>query len=93
MTLTDPREDLAEQSSFIGYLMGMAGLAQVVRALATNGGCRAELSGDADDVVHVLLGVASMGQAIDRLAESAAVQRECAPGAPPPDSATTRWLR
>ena len=26
MTLTDPREALADQSSFISYLMGLAGL-------------------------------------------------------------------
>ena len=34
MTLIDPREALAEQSNFIGYLLGEAGLGQVVRALA-----------------------------------------------------------
>ena len=29
MTLTDPREALADQSSFISYLVGLAGLARV----------------------------------------------------------------
>ena len=29
MTLTDPREALADQSNFIGYLLGLAGLGQV----------------------------------------------------------------
>ena len=34
MTLTDPREALADQSNFIGYLMGLASLGHVVHALA-----------------------------------------------------------
>ena len=37
MTLTDPRDALADQSNFIGYLMGLARLARVVHALAADG--------------------------------------------------------
>ena len=37
MTLIDPREALADQSNFIGYLLGLAGLGQVVHALAAEG--------------------------------------------------------
>jgi hypothetical protein len=37
MSLTDPREALADQSNFIGYLVGMAGLARVVHTLAADG--------------------------------------------------------
>ncbi|MET4431860.1 hypothetical protein [Mycolicibacterium sp. 624] len=97
MTLTDPREELAEQSSFIGYLMGLAGLAQLVRALAAcDGGPRPEPrphTEDADDFVYALLGVASLGQQIERLAESAAAQQRCAAVTPAPASANRRWLR
>ena len=56
MTLTDPREALAEQSSFVSYLVGLAGLARVVRALAADGDRRADPRRDADDFVHLLLG-------------------------------------
>ena len=92
MTLTDPRDALAEQSNFIGYLMGLASLGQVVHALA-DGEHRADTSRDADDFVHVLLGVASLGAAVDRLAESSPAQRHWAVTAPASDSTTTRWLR
>ena len=71
MTLTDPRESLADQSNFIGYLVGLASLARVVHALAADGERRAEQSREADDFVHVLLGVASLGEAIERMAKSA----------------------
>ena len=91
MTLTDPRDALAEQSNFIGYLMGLASLGQVVHALA-DGEHRADTSRDADDFVHVLLGVASLGAAVDRLAESSPAQRHWAATAPS-DSTNVRWLR
>lgn len=97
MTLTDPREELADQSSFIGYLMGLAGLAQLVRALAArDGGSSPEPcpdTQDADDFVHALLGVASLGQQIERLAEPAAAQQRCSAVTPAPASANRRWLR
>ena len=93
MMLTDPREALAEQSSFIGYLVGLAGLARVVHALAADGNRRADPPGEADDAVHLLLGVASVAEAIERLAESAPAQ-PCPPAAAsPPSSTNTRWLR
>lgn len=93
MTLTDPREALAEQSAFIGYLVGLASLGRVVHAMADDSDRRTDTSCDADDFVHVLLGVASLGKAIERLAETA-------PPAAHPETTTlqsdpviTRWLR
>ena len=93
MTLTDPREALADQSDFIGYLVGLAGLAQVVHTLAADGERGAGGPRDPDDFVHVLLGLASMGAAIDRLANSAMAQRTPTAEAPPSAAPTTRWLR
>ena len=71
MTLTDPREALADQSNFIGYLVGLAGLARVVHTLAADGDRRSDPPGDSDDFVHLLLGLASLGEAIERLANPA----------------------
>ena len=92
MTLTDPREALADQSDFIGYLVGLSGLARVVHTLAADGDRRAGGPRDSDDFVHVLLGLGSIGAAIERFANSAMAQQnptvEVAPAAP-----TTRWLR
>jgi len=94
MTLTDPREELADQSSFIGYLVGLAGLAQMIRALAAaDDGCRAVPPLDADDFVHALLGVASLGRSVERLAESAVAQQEYTAAAPTLTSPNMRWLR
>ncbi|MGH3273501.1 MAG: hypothetical protein ACRDNZ_04150 [Streptosporangiaceae bacterium] len=93
MTLTDPREALADQSNFIGYLLGLAGLARVVNTLAADGDRRAGGPRDSDDFVHVLLGVASLGGAIQRLANSATAQPNPTVEAPPPASTTRRWLR
>ena len=92
MTLTDPREALAEQSNFIGYLVGVAGLAQLVHTLAADGDPTRGSAVDADDFVHLLLGVASLGEAIERLAESALAQRLRA-SQPPPARRPGRWLR
>ena len=93
MTLTDPREALAEQSNFIGYLMGLASLGRVVRELAADGDAEAGSSRDADDFVHVLLGVASLGDAVEGLAESTPVQHHRAATSSATESTTTRWLR
>jgi hypothetical protein len=93
MTLTDPREALADQSSFIGYLVGVAGLARAVRALAADGDHREMQTREADDFVHVLLGLASLGEAVERLAESAPAQQNPRSPADSPTSTTTRWLR
>ncbi len=93
MTLTDPREALADQSNFIGYLVGLAGLARVVHTLAADGDRRAGGPRDSDDFVHVLLGLASLGAAIERFANSAVAQHNPTDGASPPAAPTTRWLR
>jgi F0F1-type ATP synthase epsilon subunit len=92
MTLTDPRGALADQSDFIGYLVGLAGHAQVVHTLA-DGDRRVKGPSDADDFVHVLLGFASIGAAIEHLANSAMAQHNQAAEAPPSATPTTRWLR
>jgi hypothetical protein len=89
MTLIDPRDALAEQSNFIGYLMGLAGLAEVVHQLA-DGDRRAEPPRDADDFVHVLLGIASLGQGIEQLAKPVPAQPDSQAAIP---SSNTRWLR
>lgn len=89
MTLTDPREELAEQSSFVGYLVGLAGLTRMVHELAADATGAGSFRG-ADDFVHALLGLASVGEAIERLAPP---DTQAAAPAPPEPLATTRWLR
>lgn len=85
MTLTDPRPALAEQSSLISYLMGIAAMAGMIDMLATDA---ARVSArPADDFVHVLLGVASLGKSIEHLVDPLAVA--CDPVPPEP----RRWLR
>ena len=93
MTLTDPRDALAEQSNFIGYLMGLSSLARVVQALATDGERLAGPTRDADDFVYLLLGLASLGDAVERLAESAPPARQQVASGPETASPNTRWLR
>jgi hypothetical protein len=93
MTLTDPREALAEQSSFVSYLLGLASLAGVVHALAADGVHRADAPRDADDFVHILLSFASLGGAVKRLAETAPGPRDCAAAPPSPTATNARWLR
>ncbi|MDR3658472.1 MAG: hypothetical protein P4L48_23320 [Mycobacterium sp.] len=92
MTLTDPREALADQSNFIGYLVGLAGLARVVHTLA-DADRRPGPHRDPDDFEYALLGLAGIGAAIERLADSAIAQPDLTPEAPPPASTTMRWLR
>jgi hypothetical protein len=93
MTLTDPREALADQSSFIDYLVGLAGLARVVHTLAADGEPHFEPPRDSDDFVHVLLGLASLGDTIERIAEPALLQRNSIREPTASASATARWLR
>jgi hypothetical protein len=99
VTLTDPREALADQSDFIGYLVGLAGLAQVVHSLAADSRCRdgrSDGTHHADDFVHALVGLASIGAAIDRLANSTNTQHNPTDYASPLPSAvdpTAGWLR
>lgn len=89
MTLTDPRAALADQSSFIGYLVGLAGLARVVDELAD--GHPSESQREPDDFVFALLGLASVGKAIERLAYPTGLQlNSLAEQLPMP---STRWLR
>jgi hypothetical protein len=92
MMLTDPREALAEQSNFIGYLVGLAGVGRVVQALAADGNRRADPP-ETDGLVYLLLGLASLGAKIERLAEDAPARRSRATAAAPPPSTDTRWLR
>jgi hypothetical protein len=97
MTLTDPREALADQSDFIGYLVGLAGLAQVVHTLAADGRFsevgRSDPLRAPDDFVHVLLGLASIGATIERFANSAMAQQNPTTEAAPTATSTRRWLR
>lgn len=93
MTLTDPREALADQSSFIDYLVGLAGLARVVHTLAADSDHRPGSPRESDDFVHVLLGFASLGKAIEGLANPVMAQDNLTAEAPRPGSASRRWLR
>ena len=90
MTLTDPREALADQSNFIGYLVGLAGLGQTVRELAADGEGASGMRREPDDFVYVLLGLASVGAAVERLANPSAIKPNpiTEPSAP-----ISRWLR
>lgn len=93
MTLTDPRVALADQSHFIGYLVGLAGLARIVHTLAADGDRPSDPRRDPDDFVHALLGLASVGAAIERLANPPAAQANLPAETRPPTASTTRWLR
>jgi hypothetical protein len=92
MTLTDPRDALADQSNFIGCLLGVAGLSRVVRTLA-EGDRGSGPPRDPDDFVHVLLGLASLGGVIERLAKPPRAQLNPAIDEPSPAPPATRWLR
>ena len=92
MTLTDPREALADQSSFIDYLVGLAGLGRVVQTLA-EGDRRSDPPCESDDFVHLLLGFASLGERIESIANSASAQTSSAAEASDAGSAGRRWLR
>jgi hypothetical protein len=91
--LTDPRPALAEQSNFVSYLIGLAGLARAVKALATDDRPRAASRREADDFVYLLLAVASAGEAVNRLGESGSARPAATPAAAPSTSMNTRWLR
>lgn len=92
MSLTDPHPALAEQSSFVGYLLGLVGVARSVRTLAEY--ADPERTGalpEDDDMVYLLLGLTSLGDAVERLAEKAQPQRNSPSSTTP--QVTTRWLR
>jgi hypothetical protein len=93
MTLTDPVAALADDCSFIGYLVGLASIGRVVRTLA--GESQAGTSHPADDFVHLLVGLAGVGACIEGLVEPSSDG-----GTPRPAGdaaarrlATSRWLR
>ena len=93
MTLTDPREALADQSHFIGYLVGLAGLAGIVHTLAADSDRPSDPRRDSDDFVYALLGLASVGAAIERIANPPAAQQNPIAETRPTNQSTTRWLR
>lgn len=88
MSLSDPRAALARQSSFLGYLVGLVAVSRAIHTLSGDGSTSAPPR-PADDFVHALLGLASLGAAVEHLAESAPAQPV---PANPPD-ASSRWLR
>ncbi|GAS97265.1 uncharacterized protein RMCC_4231 [Mycolicibacterium canariasense] len=88
MNLTDPQSALAEASTFVDYLVGLAGLGRLVHSLAAETGATAT---DADDFVHLLLGVAGMAARVEQLAASPAGAATASEGTAYPDSG--RWLR
>ena len=67
--LVDPRDAFAEHGSVVHALTGLVGLARMVRARAEHDGRRAGDPGVADEFVHLLLGVASLGAAVQHLAQ------------------------
>jgi hypothetical protein len=83
--LSDPRAALADQNDVVTALTGLGGIARIVRGLAA--GPPSEPAGAADDLVHLLLGLVSLGDAVERLA--------CPLPEPPdrPEPAPRRWLR
>lgn len=90
MSLGDPQAALAEQSSFIGYLLGLAGAARCVRELARCDSLEAAADSPADDLVHLLLGVAGLGAGIWDLVDSPC-GRHVSDATPP--TTAERWLR
>jgi hypothetical protein len=64
--ITDPREALAEQNQVVTALVGLAALGRCVRALAAGTRCPAPTD-EADDLIHLLLAVARLGDAVERL--------------------------
>lgn len=88
MNVSDPRAALAEQSNFVGYLVGLVSVSHAIHTLAC-AGAECATARPADDFVHALLGLASVGTAIERLAESVPAQ----PVPPDPLDDPVRWLR
>ncbi|KRD16087.1 hypothetical protein ASE48_28450 [Mycobacterium sp. Root265] len=88
MTLTDPTAALADDCSFIGYLVGLASIGRMVHTLA--GAPEAVTAGAADDFVHLLLGLASMGAGIESLGQHTDT---AATNTVRTTTDATRWLR
>lgn len=92
MTLTDPVAALADDCSFIGYLVGLASIGRVVHTLA--GDAHAGTSRAADDFVHLLLGLAGVGACIEGLVEPSSHGETTRPTDDATGHlATSRWLR
>jgi hypothetical protein len=69
--LGDPRAAHDEHNSFLHCLVGLAGLARMVHALAGDEHRREVTSTVADDFVHLLLGLGSIGETVGLLARTA----------------------
>jgi hypothetical protein len=93
MTLTDPREALADQSNFISYLVGLAALGRLVHSLAADPNRVAGSSAEPSDFVHLLLGVARLGDGVERLASHPPAQIDSTSETPSLESPDVRWLR
>lgn len=65
--LTDPYDDLAAQNDFVDGLVGLVTLGRIVRALAVADRSVPAATPEADDFVNLLLGIASLGIAVERL--------------------------
>lgn len=102
--LSDPRPALTEQSDFHHLLVGLAGLGELVRALAGPPGGPADTAGAAEpgELVHVLLGLVSLGDAVSRMAAVPHVASHTASSpaphpaqrpAPGRPAEPVRWLR
>ena len=81
----DLREAFAENGGFISALVGLSGLARMVRALADAEGHPGRPAEPPDEFVHLLLAVVSLGDAVDRLARpepGVGMDRPAAPVAP-----------
>ncbi|MBU9764826.1 hypothetical protein FR943_13370 [Mycobacterium sp. TNTM28] len=88
MTLCDPRAALAEQSSFLGYLMGLVSVARTIRALGDTA-VEPRPARPADDFVHALLGLAALGTAIEGVVPTDPEP----PGTVSSPEIPARWLR
>lgn len=67
MKVTEPAAALADDCSFIGYLVGLASIGQVVRTLARDSD--GVTSPAAGDFVYLLMGLASVGAGIESMAQ------------------------
>ncbi|HZZ45469.1 MAG TPA: hypothetical protein VFE65_01135 [Pseudonocardia sp.] len=96
--LTEPRPALAEQSNFHHALVGLAGLAALVHVLAPDEPSAGDSLDEPDDFVYLLLGVASLGETVERLGRTGQPPRSAEPPAepaagPPRSTPGHGWLR
>jgi hypothetical protein len=92
--LTEPRPALAEQSTFHHALVGLVGLAELVRELAPLDVEPEGPGGEPDAFVYLLLGLVSLGGAVERLGRAGHRPPGPDPPAPPSSSAPAPgWLR